>query len=126
MITKRVSSGGLIQLLNSDQIRRVELEGHVYYAAKDVVAALAEQADVGQYWGELLKREPRLAELFQQIASETDGTLDFVDLAGVFRLAEAIDSPRAENQSLVGRVRPEASGRGGKPGAYCSPRPKAL
>jgi DNA-damage-inducible protein D len=96
MLAKRVSSGGLLQLLNCDQIRRIELKGRIYYAAKDVVAALAEQADVGQYWGELLKREPRLAELFQQIASETDGTLDFVDLAGVFRLAEAIDSPRAQ------------------------------
>jgi DNA-damage-inducible protein D len=98
MLSKRVSSGGLIQLLNSDQIRRVELERQAYYAARDVVAALAEQANVGQYWDAVLAREPRLAELFHPVALEagTGTTIDFVDLAGVFRLAEAIDSPRAQ------------------------------
>ena len=95
MLSKRVSSGGLLQLLNSDRIRRVELDGRTFYAAFDIVGALAEVRDAGEYWSRLLKRDPYLAELFHNVCTEAGGNVEFVDLTGVFELAQAIGSPKA-------------------------------
>jgi hypothetical protein len=79
-------------LLEHPQVRRFNHNGRLCFAAVDVVAALTEQLDPREAWNALKQREPRLARWVETIE---DG-IDILDLDGLLRLVQAIDSPVAE------------------------------
>jgi hypothetical protein len=84
-------SGGVQTLLNDPQIRRAEHERRTVYSVQDVVRALTGSEHPAEMWEDLKRREPALAAIVLD-ADEFEG----VDLAGVFRLVQSIDSPRAD------------------------------
>lgn len=91
---------GLMGMLRREQFRVVEQDGQIRYAAMDVAAALAEAPYADAFWFQLLKDEPRVQSVCEPATfSNADGTtetFDSVDLEGVFRLAQVIDSPKAD------------------------------
>ena len=106
MLTKKISSrNGVQHLLNDPRVRRVEVEGKFFFAAADVAAALADSAHPAELWQDLLSHRPALAS--QVIATPE---FDAIDMAGVFRLVQAMETPRAEKikswlaQTAVERV----------------------
>jgi hypothetical protein len=85
------SRNGIQQLLNDQHIRRAQFDGQTVYAAADVAGALAESDHAAELWEDLEQREPALAEM----VIPTDD-FDALDLAGIFRLVQALDAPRAQ------------------------------
>src|SRR5947209_14358823 len=67
MRTKRSSPVGVNTLLNSEEVRRVQREGQLVYAAVDVVAVLSGSQDPAAYWADLKQREPQLAQLTEPV-----------------------------------------------------------
>src|SRR4051812_33132209 len=99
-MTRKPSQIGMNQLLHGDVIRRVERDGKTYFAAVDVVAALADSDRPAEFWAELKRHEPALGRVVEsaEIAGEDGQTVavDVVDLAGLMRLVQSIPSARAE------------------------------
>ena len=92
MLAKKMSNrNGVQHLLNDERVRRVQHEGRTLFAAADVAAALAETEHAAELWADLKRREPALAAQVQATAE-----FEAIDLAGVFRLVQALDTPRAE------------------------------
>jgi len=89
---KSISRNGVQQLLNDQSVRRVQFEGQTLFAVADVAAALAESDHATESWEYLREREPAL------VAAQVIVTPEFeaIDLPTVFRLAQAIETPRAQ------------------------------
>jgi DNA-damage-inducible protein D len=99
-MSKPTGSTGLLGLLNGPQVRRIERDEQVRYAAVDVISVLVESPAPAAYWTELLRREPQLASLAESAEfAGPDGRaekLAAVSLEGVLRLVQSIESPRCE------------------------------
>lgn len=96
-MTKRQSPLGLNALLHGDQIRRLEREGKTFYAAVDAVAVLTGTGDAAGAWNDLKAREPILAKaVLATPGDEAAPPTEWLDLAGLLRLVQAVPSPRAE------------------------------
>ena len=101
-VVKRNTHGGLNGLLGSEQVRRVQQEGKILFAAVDVVAALTNGRQPERVWADLKTREPGLAGVASQVAftPEVEGgeplVLDAVDVEGVLRLVQSVPTARAE------------------------------
>ncbi len=92
MLARKIASrNGVQQLLNDQRVRRAEFEGRTVYAAADVAGTLAESDHAAELWHDLTAREPALAA---QVISTPE--FDALDMAGVFRLVQSMDAPRAE------------------------------
>ncbi len=92
MLARKVSSrNGVQQLLNDQRVRRAEFEGKTVYAAADVAGVLGESDHAAELWEDLKQREPALAD-----AVIPTPEFDALDVPGVFLLAQALDTPRAE------------------------------
>ncbi|HLL89728.1 MAG TPA: hypothetical protein VK324_10510 [Tepidisphaeraceae bacterium] len=94
-------STALNALLSDPKIDRTQQQGRMLYNAIDVVEALSGSAHPGELWADLKVREPALARIADVLeTTDTDGTArtaEFVDLAGVFRIVQAVPpSPKAE------------------------------
>lgn len=88
---KMSSRNGVQQLLNDQRVRRAQFEGRTVFAAADVAGALAASDHAAELWEDLKAREPALAT---QVVDTPE--FEAIDLAGVFRLVQALDTPRAE------------------------------
>lgn len=101
-MTKNPSQSTALKTLLSDPtIDRTQQQGRQLYNAIDVVAALTHSAHPGELWADLKVREPALARLADVLeTTDADGTVrtaEFVDLAGVFRIVQAVPaSPKAD------------------------------
>lgn len=86
-------------LLRDEQVRRVERDGRIWYAAEDLVRVL--QAGEGaERWEELKEDQPALEALSE--SCEADGAeTDVLPLEGVLRLVQAIRSPKADRFKLA-------------------------
>jgi hypothetical protein len=92
MLARKIASrNGVQQLLNDQRVRRAEFEGRTVYAAADVAGTLAESDHAAELWHDVTAREPALAA---QVISTPE--FDALDMAGVFRLVQSMDAPRAE------------------------------
>jgi hypothetical protein len=95
LAAKRAPRGGIAALLNESRLRRSELDGKTVYAAVDLVAVLAESEHPAELWADLRAHEPMVAEHVVTVAID-EAELDALDLTGVVRLVQSIDSPRAQ------------------------------
>lgn len=92
MLARKTSPrNGVQQLLNDPHVRRAECDGRTVYAAADVAGLLGESDHAAELWDDLKSREPALAALVVPTAE-----FEALDAAGVFRLVQALDTPRAE------------------------------
>jgi DNA-damage-inducible protein D len=92
MLARKMSSrNGVQQLLNDQRVRCAEFEGRTVYAAADIAGVLAESDHAAELWEDLKRREPALVAAVVPAAE-----FDALDTAGVFRVAQALDTPRAE------------------------------
>jgi hypothetical protein len=85
------------RLLSDEQVRKTQLGDCTHYAAVDVVARLSDSADPAAEWAELRHFEPSFQS--QSVRIELPGSgepQEVLPLAGVMRLIQAIDSPRAQ------------------------------
>ena len=55
----------LRSLLAGEDVRRYDVDGRRLFAAVDVIAALADTTQPEQYWSDLKRREPQLANLVE-------------------------------------------------------------
>ena len=91
---------GIQSLLDGQDVRRVSVEGQNWYAAVDVVRLLGDQTEPRELWEQLKLREPPLAHRalqmeFPAVPGRPEAS-EGLDVEGVFRLVQAIPSPRAE------------------------------
>src|SRR5690349_21133128 len=91
---------GLTALLDGVQVRRVEHDGEMVFAAVDVVASLVETQYPCEYWQDLKGRESALERLVEQVEFVTpDGARaveDAVRVEGLLRIVQSLSSPKAE------------------------------
>src|SRR4051812_34977461 len=85
--TKQQDRFNIKSFLEDPRIRQVNHDGKAFYVAADVMAMLSE-----------VPGAPLPEEVHQRlIHGEFDGQpLETLDVAGVMRLAQAVDSPKAE------------------------------
>src|SRR5580692_34942 len=100
--------GTRIALFQRREVRRMIHDNEWWFVITDVVAALTDSVDAGDYLKKLRKRDPSLAEVFKgggQIVPplglefETPGgrqLLQCWNTEGIFRLIQSIPSPKAE------------------------------
>ena len=92
MLARKMSNrNGVQQLLNDERIRRAQFEGRTVFAAADVAGSLADSEHAAELWADLKDREPALAA---QVLATPE--FEAIDMAGVFRLVQAMETPRAE------------------------------
>jgi prophage antirepressor-like protein len=96
MSTKFRVSAALDQLLDDERVRKVELDAKTWFTAADVVAVLAETEHAAEFWEDLKHREPKLVRWVEPHHELGE----IVDLEGIFRIVQSIDSPRAEKLKL--------------------------
>src|SRR3989344_1559578 len=82
------------------EIRRIWHEGEWYFSIVDIIQALTDSPSPRQYWGVLKGRETQLLTICLQLKLPAeDGKLRETDCAnteGLFRIIQAIPSPKAE------------------------------
>jgi hypothetical protein len=88
---QKPARGGIGSLLRDPRVRQVIHEGETLYGAVDLVAVLTEAPDPDREW-EQLKTAPAGGG-DRLVVMNLDGT-DLLDLEGVLRLVQSIDSPR--------------------------------
>jgi hypothetical protein len=86
----------ILSTLESDKIRRTEVEGKSYYAIMDVLAAASDSDKVEGVWASLARREPHLAEVCEQVAFG-DETHVGADLEGTLRILQALPGTKGES-----------------------------
>src|SRR5438105_4715230 len=93
MNMKRAPRTGLNALLHDERLRRIVQDERTLYAAEDVVELLTEREHPQELRNDLKNREAALAEraIFVELFAG-----DGLDLDGLLRLVQSIDSPRAE------------------------------
>jgi prophage antirepressor-like protein len=87
-------------IFDNASVRRTSFEGQTYYAAADIVRALAHTEHPEEYLFDLKVREPALAALMEKVAFGGDELLDGVTAADALRLVQSIPSNRAEKIRL--------------------------
>src|SRR3954471_2130725 len=100
---RRVTAASIQGLLSDPRIRRAAREDgkQTWYNAVGVVQVLTETEHAEEYWNDLKQREPVLATMSESVdfVVDVDGqivTADGLNLEGVLRLVQAVNSPRAE------------------------------
>ncbi len=96
-----------IALFQRKEVRRAIYNGEWWFVITDVVAALTDSADAGDYLKKLRRRDSSLAEVFKGgdklsplgLEFDTAGgrqLLQCWNTEGIFRLIQSIPSPKAE------------------------------
>jgi hypothetical protein len=106
MTRKQTGKTGIQAFLAEGTIRRFERDGQMWYAAVDVFAHLTGAAAPADAWADLRRQQPAVDKRVDSVVAVppiTDGSeplaadsVDVLDLPGVLRLVQAVDSPRAE------------------------------
>ena len=100
-----MANESIIKLFEGNQVRIFwnEQEEKYYFAVADIVQVLTDSADVKQYIKRMRSRDKELDSVWGTIctpfAYQTVGgkqKINFADLQGVFRIIQAIPSPKAE------------------------------
>lgn len=94
---RKLGTTTIDHLLQDERIRRTQLGERMLYSATDLISVLADCADPQAEWDELKSFEPSLRARCVRV--EIAGAVEpqeLLPLAGVMRLIQAIDSPRAE------------------------------
>ena len=91
---RKPDRGPLGQLLDDPRIRQAIHEQRAFYAAPDVIAVLCDGQTPEALWKDLQARHRALAEAVT-VAAFDGIEMDALDVAGVIRLIQAIDSPSA-------------------------------
>src|SRR3954463_16075185 len=90
-------------ILETDQVRRITLDNRTLYAVPDVVSVLTQSDHPLDYWENLRRREPGLADVVQfapftsPAADSAEAILPAADLAGILRVVQSMGHPRAES-----------------------------
>src|SRR5437763_16025889 len=87
------SRGGVGSLLHDPRIRQVIHENRTMYTAVDLVAVLSDSQFPAELWEDLKSRQPAVAG---RVGFVTADGLETLDLEGVLRLIQALDTPRAQ------------------------------
>jgi hypothetical protein len=82
--------------LESEHVRRTEVEGKSYYAVMDVLALASDSDRPEGYWATLLKRDPGLADVCEQ-ATFGDEKHAAADLEGILRTLQAVAGTKGES-----------------------------
>jgi hypothetical protein len=90
---RKASRGGVEAILRDPRVRQVIHEAQTLYSAVDLLAVLTESQYPLELWNDLKSRHPAVAE---RVAFTTPQGLEALDLEGVFRLIQSVDSPRAQ------------------------------
>src|SRR4051794_3211057 len=91
--TKKKARSEIGSVLRDPRIRQVIHDWLTLYSAIDLVAVLTDSQFAGELWEDLKSRHPAVAE---RIALVTADGVETLDLEGVLRLIQALDSPRAD------------------------------
>jgi hypothetical protein len=92
---KKTARNPIETLLADERIRHVIHRGRTVYAAADVAGVLGESEHPAELWEDLKTHHP--AVLDRIVLAELDGAeIEALDVAGVCRLAQALEGPRAE------------------------------
>jgi hypothetical protein len=91
---------GVQGLLDNDSLRRVRRDEVWRYSVLDALALLSESAHPEREWSDLKRREPHLARLVDvldyRLPDGTTAPIETVTAQGLLRLAQSVQSPRAE------------------------------
>jgi hypothetical protein len=98
---KTRTTTNLKSLLDSGLVRKIDREERQWFAVVDLVRALMESEFPAEVWNDLKTREPALACLVELVDLPNPETglpesVEVVDLAGAFRVVQAIPSRKAE------------------------------
>ena len=99
MTKRKQVQNGAVALLNDQRIRRAYHEDRTYYSVTDLIRVLTETEHAEEFWADLKKREPSLANVEEWLEVNRDGAVEeiaAVDSAGVFRVVQSIASPAAD------------------------------
>jgi hypothetical protein len=78
------------QLLGDERIRRSIIDGKTVYSVADLVAVLTDTEHPSELWHDLKLRHPEIAQ------AAINAGFEALDLAGVFRLVQIVEIPRAQ------------------------------
>jgi hypothetical protein len=100
-MNRRIGTTTLRHLLDDARVRRATADGRTLYSAVDVVAVLTDApATAREEWETLKHEEPALRARCARVElPEAAGEVaanDLLPLAGVLRLVQALDAPKAE------------------------------
>ncbi|MGN6370690.1 MAG: hypothetical protein ACTHN5_20750 [Phycisphaerae bacterium] len=93
----------LLSVIEGERVRKTVVEGRKYYAVVDVLEVASEVEHPEDYWAGLLRREPGLSELWEELAFpagsevEEEAVLIGADLMGVLRILEAVSGRKTES-----------------------------
>jgi hypothetical protein len=97
-------SSDIEALFSGESIRRVRLGDHWLYSAIDLIHAVTDRSDAGNYWEDLKRWEPLLAALCRTVKVPTaDGIwipVEMVSAEQALRLLQSVHSPKAEQIKL--------------------------
>ena len=99
MTKRKQTQNGAVALLNDQRIRRAYHEDRTYYSVTDLIRVLADTEHPEEYWEDLKKCEPSLANVEEWLEVDRDGAVEeiaAVDSAGVFRVVQSIATPAAD------------------------------
>jgi hypothetical protein len=97
--TGRQRKPTLLSGLESDKVRRTEVDGKSYYAVSDVLALATDSDRTDTLWASLTRRDPHLAEVCEQVPFGDPAHKNHVgaDLEGVLRILQAIPGTKGES-----------------------------
>jgi DNA-damage-inducible protein D len=91
-------------IFEKKNIRRVELDGVMYFSIVDIIEILTESTAPSKYWDAVKRREPQLSTICRKLKLlSLDGRKrpsDCADTEGVLRIVMAVPSPKAEPLKL--------------------------
>jgi len=87
------SRGGVGSLLSDPRLRQVVHNGQTLYTAVDIVGLLSDSQHPAELWSDLKSHHPAVGE---RVVTTAGNGEDLIDLEGIFRLIQSVDSPRAE------------------------------
>jgi DNA-damage-inducible protein D len=89
-----------LAIFEQKPIRRVELDGVVYFSIIDIIEVLTGSTAPSKYWDAVKRREPQLSTICRKLKLlSLDGRKrpsDCADTEGVFRILMSVPSPKAE------------------------------
>src|SRR4051794_28688116 len=95
MTKQRTLSNPLDRLLADARVRSVVVDGRIFYDVAGVLLALGASEHPAELWTDLKAREPVLARLAETVEGGNE-TAEALDLSGVLRLIQSVQSPKAE------------------------------
>jgi DNA-damage-inducible protein D len=86
------------------QVRRIELNGEMYFSVVDIIGVLTDSQDPSNYWTTIKLRDKQLPTICRRFKmTANDGKQRLTDCAtteGIFRIIMSVPSPKAEPLKL--------------------------